>query len=112
MEDGVVGVVRIDEREPGLWYGSRLGVAPEYRSIRQLSPSVSVRNSLPVYRGLGALVEPDLFTKQFQPLMRLAASSFWPLSNTRMQGSFNGYTGSRLARLIYSGCLTLRCEPI
>jgi hypothetical protein len=55
MEDGVVGVVRIDERAPGVWYGSRLGVAPEYRSIRQLSPSVSVRNSLPVYRGLGAL---------------------------------------------------------
>ena len=55
MEDGVVGVVRIDERAPGLWYGSRLGVAPAYRSIRQLSPSVSVRNSLPVYRGLGAL---------------------------------------------------------
>jgi hypothetical protein len=55
MEDGVVGVVRIDERAPGLWYGSRLGVAPGYRSIRQLSPSVSVRNSLPVYRGLGAL---------------------------------------------------------
>jgi hypothetical protein len=55
MEDGVVGVVRIDEREAGLWYGSRLGVAPEYRAIRQLSPSVSVRNSLPVYRGLGAL---------------------------------------------------------
>ena len=55
MEDGVVGVVRIDERAPGLWYGSRLGVAPDYRSIRQLSPSVSVRNSLPVHRGLGAL---------------------------------------------------------
>ncbi len=55
MEDGVVGVVRIDERAPGVWYGSRLGVAQEYRSIRQFSPSVSVRNSLPVYRGLGAL---------------------------------------------------------
>ena len=27
MEDSVAGVVRIDEREPGLWYGSRLGVA-------------------------------------------------------------------------------------
>ena len=54
MEDSVVGIVRIDERAPGLWYGSRLGVAPDYRSIR-LSPSVSVRNSSPVYRGLGAL---------------------------------------------------------
>ena len=55
MEDSVVGVVRIDERSPGVWYGSRLGVAPDHRSIRQFSPSVSVRNSLPVYRGLGAL---------------------------------------------------------
>jgi hypothetical protein len=55
MEDGVVGVVRIDERAPGLWYGSRLAVAQDYRSIRQLSPGVSVRNNLPIYRGLGAL---------------------------------------------------------
>ena len=55
MEDSVVGIVRIDERSPGVWYGSRLGVAPDYRSIHQLSPGVSVRNSLPVYRGLGAL---------------------------------------------------------
>ena len=27
MEDSVVGVVRIDEREENVWYGSRLGVA-------------------------------------------------------------------------------------
>lgn len=31
MPDRVVGVVRIDEREPGLWFGSRLGVADAYR---------------------------------------------------------------------------------
>ena len=55
MEDQVVGVVRIDEREPGLWYGSRLGVAEEFRSIKKLSPGVAVRNHQPVYRGLGAL---------------------------------------------------------
>ncbi len=55
MEDLVVGVVRIDEREPGLWYGSRLGVAEEFRSIKKLSPGVAVRNHQPVYRGLGAL---------------------------------------------------------
>ena len=29
--DHVVGVVRIDERRPGEWYGGRLGVAPDYR---------------------------------------------------------------------------------
>jgi len=55
MEDLVVGMVRIDEREPGLWYGSRLGVAEEFRSIKKLSPGVAVRNQQPVYRGLGAL---------------------------------------------------------
>ncbi|HEY5752633.1 MAG TPA: MSMEG_0567/Sll0786 family nitrogen starvation N-acetyltransferase [Chthoniobacterales bacterium] len=55
MEDSVVGAVRIDEREPGLWYGSRLGVATDFRSVKKLSPGVAMRNHLPVYRGLGAL---------------------------------------------------------
>ena len=31
--DEVIGVVRIDEREPGIWYGSRLGVSELYRLI-------------------------------------------------------------------------------
>ena len=55
MEDCVVGAVRIDEREPGLWYGSRLGVAPEFRRVRRLSPGVAARNHQPCYAGLGAL---------------------------------------------------------
>jgi hypothetical protein len=55
IEDSVVGVVRIDEREPGIWYGSRLGVAVDFRSIKKFSPGVSVRNRQPIYRGLGAL---------------------------------------------------------
>jgi len=55
MEDSVVGVVRIDQREPGMWYGSRLGVAANYRSVRKLSSSVAARNHQPVFRGLGAL---------------------------------------------------------
>jgi hypothetical protein len=37
MEDSVVGVVRIDEREPHVWYGSRLGVAPEFRRVKNQS---------------------------------------------------------------------------
>src|ERR1700677_4897041 len=41
MEDSVVGVVRIDERAPGLWYGIRLGVAENFRSVKRLSPSVA-----------------------------------------------------------------------
>jgi len=55
MEDAVVGVVRIDEREPGVWWGSRLGVAANFRTVKRLSPSVAARSRLPGYRGLGAL---------------------------------------------------------
>jgi len=55
MEDSVVGVVRIDERKPGVWYGSRLGVAADFRSVKKISPGVALRNHQPIYRGLGAL---------------------------------------------------------
>ncbi|RYD39364.1 MAG: histone acetyltransferase [Verrucomicrobiaceae bacterium] len=55
MEDSVAGVVRIDERRPGVWYGSRLGVARDFRRIRHFSPGVAVRNMQPCYEGLGAL---------------------------------------------------------
>ncbi len=55
MGDAVVGVVRIDEREPGVWHGSRLGVAADFRSVKKLSPGVAMRNHQPVHRGLGAL---------------------------------------------------------
>lgn len=55
MEDGIIGVVRIDERTPGVWYGSRLGVSPEYRRVRKMSPAVSVRNHQPCHAGLGAI---------------------------------------------------------
>jgi hypothetical protein len=55
MEDAVVGVVRIDEREPHVWYGSRLGVAPEFRRVKKISPGVALRNHQPIYRGLGAI---------------------------------------------------------
>lgn len=55
MEDSVVGVVRIDEREPQVWYGSRLGVATDFRSVKKISPGVALRNHQPIYRGFGAL---------------------------------------------------------
>jgi putative N-acetyltransferase (TIGR04045 family) len=54
MEDSVVGVVRIDEREPHVWYGSRLGVAPDFRSVKKISRGVALRNHQPIYLGLGA----------------------------------------------------------
>lgn len=55
MTDEVVGAVRIDQRAPRLWYGSRLCVHAACRKLTQLSPGVSVRNHLPIYRGFGAL---------------------------------------------------------
>ena len=55
MEDAVVGVVRIVEHSPGVWHGSRLGVAAEFRSVKKISPSVAARNRQPAYRGLGSL---------------------------------------------------------
>ncbi len=55
MEDAIVGVVRIDERAPGIWHGSRLGVAAGFRSVKKISPSVATRNLQPFYRGFGAL---------------------------------------------------------
>ncbi|TLD68940.1 histone acetyltransferase [Phragmitibacter flavus] len=55
MVDEVVGLVRIDEREPRLWYGSRLCVKQSFRRLTQLSPGVSIRNHQPVYKGFGAL---------------------------------------------------------
>ena len=55
MEDEVIGCVRIDEREPGLWYGSRLGVSSDYRRVRRFSAAASVRNQQPCNAGLGAI---------------------------------------------------------
>lgn len=34
--DQVVGTVRIHEAEPGIWWGSRLAVAPSYRNVGRL----------------------------------------------------------------------------
>ena len=55
MVDEVVGAVRIDEREPRLWYGSRLCVSLPFRRLTQISPGACVRNHQPVYKGFGAL---------------------------------------------------------
>jgi len=55
MEEDIIGAVRIDQRKPRVWYGSRLGVAPEYRRIRRMSKAVSIRNHQPCHAGLGAI---------------------------------------------------------
>ena len=57
MEDRVVGCVRIDERVPGVWWGSRLGVDRDFRNLRCISPGVAVRNRQPAFyakRSIGA----------------------------------------------------------
>ncbi|MBC7883324.1 MAG: GNAT family N-acetyltransferase [Anaerolineae bacterium] len=36
LQNQVIGVVRIYETEPGLWYGGRLGVHPDYRRVWQV----------------------------------------------------------------------------
>jgi len=57
MDDDIVGVVRIDEREPGVWWGSRLGVQAHYRRLREMAGSVAVRNRQPSFlrrRSIGA----------------------------------------------------------
>ena len=38
--DEVVGTVRIHEAEPGVWWGSRLAVAPPYRRVGALGASL------------------------------------------------------------------------
>jgi putative N-acetyltransferase (TIGR04045 family) len=38
--DDVVGTVRIHEEEPGLWWGSRLAVAPAYRRMGAIGTSL------------------------------------------------------------------------
>jgi len=51
MEDEVAGVVRIDEREPNVWWGSRLGVHRDFRVTSRKSSSVSTRNRQPGFYG-------------------------------------------------------------
>lgn len=57
MEDRVIGVVRIDERAPGVWWGSRLCVHRDFRRLRTVSPGVAIRNRQPGFfakRSIGA----------------------------------------------------------
>lgn len=37
--DQVIGEVRIDERQPGVWWGSRLGVSVPYRQLSRFNTS-------------------------------------------------------------------------
>jgi putative N-acetyltransferase (TIGR04045 family) len=54
MPDDVVGTVRIDEREPGLWYGSRLAVDRRYRRVAALGAGL-IRLAVTTAHGHGCL---------------------------------------------------------
>jgi putative N-acetyltransferase (TIGR04045 family) len=43
MAHHVVGTVRIHESSPGLWYGSRLAIQPEYRNVYGLGSGLVYR---------------------------------------------------------------------
>lgn len=48
----VVGTVRIHEPTPGIWWGSRLAVAPEYRRVGRLGAEL-IRLAVSTAHGLG-----------------------------------------------------------
>ncbi len=53
--DEVVGVVRIDERMPGVWWGSRLGVAEPYRKLTDFTAhNVFDADAPPRFSSVGA----------------------------------------------------------
>ena len=72
--DRIVGVVRIDEREPGLWWGSRLAVDPEFRRIRSVGFG-PFANEQPRFNGLGALGAGLIF-KAVSTANRLGCKKF------------------------------------
>ena len=75
MEDEVVGVVRIDEREPGVWWGSRLGVRRNFRNLRRLSSSVPIRNRQPDFYG-GRSIGAGLIYKAVSAAQALGCRTF------------------------------------
>ncbi|MES2457520.1 MAG: MSMEG_0567/Sll0786 family nitrogen starvation N-acetyltransferase [Bacteroidota bacterium] len=47
--DEVVGVVRIDQRAPGVWWGSRLGVSIPYRQLSRFHTLGLFSDNVPVH---------------------------------------------------------------
>jgi len=83
--DRVAGVVRIDERAPGLWWGSRLAVDPDFRRVRNLVTDHSPTTSL-VSTAWVPLV-PVSSIRPSAPRIVLVAGRFWRLFRSRMPGS-------------------------
>lgn len=47
--DQVIGVVRINERQPGIWWGSRLGVSMLYRQLSRFQTCGLFDDNVPVH---------------------------------------------------------------
>ncbi len=75
MEDRIVGAVRIDERSPGVWWGSRLCVHRAFRRVTRISPGVAQRNGHPSFwanRSIGA----GLIFKAVSTAARIGCTAF------------------------------------
>lgn len=65
----VVGTVRIHEPEPGVWWGSRLAVAPDWRRVGKLGSEL-IRLAVGTARARGAVVFHAHVQRQNVPLFR------------------------------------------
>jgi hypothetical protein len=91
--DRVVGVVRIDEREPGLWWGSRLAVDPDFRRVRSVGCG-PFPNDQPHLTASGRLA-PVSSIRPLAPRIASVAKPFWRLSRSRTPGSSADCIGAR-----------------
>lgn len=65
----IVGTVRIHEPEPGIWWGSRLAVAPEWRRVGKLGSEL-IRLAVGTARARGAREFHAHVQRQNVPLFR------------------------------------------
>ena len=65
----VVGTVRIHEPEPGIWWGSRLAVAPDWRRVGKLGSEL-IRLAVGTARARGAVEFHAHVQRQNVPLFR------------------------------------------
>lgn len=93
--DSVVGTVRVHEREPGLWQGSRLAVAADYRQVAGLG-SALIRHAVGLAKGLGA----RQFRAQVQdPNLGLFRRLHWQsLHPVQLQGRAHHWMQADLSR--------------
>ncbi len=100
---GVVGVVRILEEQPGLWYGGRLGVKDNYRSKNQIGKGL-IWKAVTTAHGWGA--QRFLATVQLQNVRyferlhwhSLEAMDIRGIPHHLMEADLSYYLPSRLRR--------------